>query len=147
MTELRAIHTQENQDLTAVPRVEALNPPGVPKPSAPLSPAVRYGDLLFVSGQVPRDAQGAITAGGAGEQTRTVLENLRTVLEGCGSSLQQVVKTTVFLTNIADMAAMNAVYAEVFGDHLPSRSTVAVSALGKPEFVVEIEAVAVMASR
>lgn len=127
-----------------MPQIETLTPPQAPKPVAPLSPAVRWGDLLFVSGQVPRDAQGVITEGGAGEQTRTVMENIRLILEGCGSSLQDVVKTTVFLTDIGDMAAMNTVYAEVFGEHLPARSTVEVSALGKPEFVVEIEAIAVI---
>lgn len=125
-------------------QIEAITPPQAPKPIAPLSPVVRWGDLLFISGQVPRDANGVVTAGGAGAQTRTVLENLRTILDGCGSSLQSVVKTTVFLTDIADMAEMNTAYAEIFGDHLPSRSTVEVSALGKPEFVVEIEAIAVL---
>ena len=128
-----------------MPQLEALAPAQAPQPVAPLSPVVRWGDLLFVSGQVPRDAEGVVTGGSAGAQTRTVLENIRLVLEGCGSSLQHVAKTTVFLTDIADMAEMNAVYEEVFGDHRPARSTIEVSALGKPEFVVEIEAVAVAA--
>lgn len=127
-------------------QIEVLTPEQAPKPVAPLSPAVRWGELLFVSGQVPRDAEGIVTAGGVGEQTRTVLDNLRAVLDGCGSSLGAVVKTTVFLTDIADMAEMNKVYAEVFGKHLPARSTVEVSALGKPEFLVEIEAVAATVS-
>lgn len=133
--------------MTTMPQVETLNPDGAPTPVAPLSSAVRWGEVLFVSGQVPRDVHGVVTTGAIGAQTRTVLENLRLVLEGCGSSLQQVVKTTAFLTNIADMAEFNSVYAEVFGDHLPARSTVEVSALGKPEFVVEIEAVAVTTPR
>ncbi|SCF01651.1 endoribonuclease L-PSP [Micromonospora viridifaciens] len=124
-------------------QVEALFPADAPAPVAPLSPAVRWGELIFVSGQVPRDVHGVITEGGVAEQTRTVLDNIRLILEGCGSSLQSVVKTTVFLTRISDMAEMNAVYAEVFGEHRPARSTVEISALGKPEFLVEIEAIAV----
>ncbi len=100
-----------------MPQVETLFPPAAPAPIAPLSPAVRWGEMIFVSGQVPRDVNGVITKGGVAEQTRTVLENIRLILEGCGSSLHEVVKTTVFLTRISDMAEMNAVYAEVFGEH------------------------------
>lgn len=123
--------------------VQSIFPAEGPVPAAPLSPAVRWDQLLFVSGQVPRDAQGVVTKGGIRDQTRTVIENLRTILEAAGSSLNAVVKTTVFLTDISNMAEMNEVYRGAFGDTLPARSTVEVSALGKPEFLVEIEAVAV----
>ena len=79
--------------------------------------------------------------GGIAEQTRQVLQNIRAILEAGGSGLAQVVKTTVFLVDMADFAAMNEVYAEAFGTHRPARSTVAVAALPRGARV-EIEAVA-----
>jgi 2-iminobutanoate/2-iminopropanoate deaminase len=98
------------------------------KPLGPYSPAVRAGDLLAVSGQTgARD--GALVAGGLEAECRQVLANLRAVLEANGASLADVVKTTVFLTDMAHFGAMNAIYAEAFGDTRPARSTVAVAAL------------------
>ena len=101
--------------------------------------------IVIASGQVPVDpATGALDGGDAAAQTRRVLVNLRAVLEAGGASLQDVVKTTVFLTDLAgDFAAMNAVYAEVFAGHAPARSTVGVAALPLGARV-EIEAWAVV---
>jgi 2-iminobutanoate/2-iminopropanoate deaminase len=101
--------------------------------------------MVFASGQVPVDpATGALDGGDAAAQTRRVLANLRAVLEAGGASLRDVVKTTVFLTDLAgDFGAMNAVYAEVFAGHAPARSTVGVAALPLGARV-EIEAVAVV---
>ncbi len=107
-------------------------------PIGPYSPIVRAGGWLVTSGQIGlRD--GAIVDGGVRAQTVQSLANLRTVLEGEGASLADVVKTTVFLTDMADFAAMNEEYATAFGDHRPARSTVAVAALPLGA-VVEVEA-------
>lgn len=121
-----------------------LNPSTAPQPRAPLSSAIRWERLLFVSGQVPRTADGYEEFGDATAQTRVVMNNLKAILDDSGSALDHVVKTTVFLTDMAEFAEVNAVYAEVFGDHRPSRSAVQVAALGKPGFRVEIEAIAVL---
>jgi len=115
---------------------------GAPKAIGPYSQAIEAGPYLFCSGQIALDpAGGTLVSGGVEAQTRRVLENLKAVLEAAGSGLGQVVKTTVFLTDMADFAAMNGVYAEYFPARPPARSTVAV--LGLPKGVaVEIEAVA-----
>jgi 2-iminobutanoate/2-iminopropanoate deaminase len=115
---------------------------GAPRAIGPYSQALRAGGFLFTAGQVGFDpATGELVDGGIAEQTRQVLANLRAILEAGGSGLGQVVKTTVFLVDMADFAAMNEVYAEVFGTHRPARSTVAVAALPRGARV-EIEAVA-----
>jgi 2-iminobutanoate/2-iminopropanoate deaminase len=108
------------------------------RPLGPYSPAVRAGDLLVVSGQTG-SAGGRLVDGGLEAQCRQVFVNLRGVLEANGASLADVVKTTVFLTDMSDFAAMNAVYAEELGDNRPARSTVAVAALPAGASV-EIEA-------
>ena len=115
---------------------------GAPRAIGPYSQALRAGGFLFTAGQVGFDpATGELVDGGIGEQTRQVLQNIRAILEAGGSGLAQVVKTTVFLVDMADFAAMNEVYADVFGTHRPARSTVAVAALPRGARV-EIEAVA-----
>ena len=97
-------------------------------PQGPYSPIIRAGEWLVCSGQVGlRD--GTMVPGGVRGQAAQALANLRALLEGEGSSLDDVVKTTVFLTHMADFSAMNEVYAEAFGDHRPARSTVGVAAL------------------
>jgi 2-iminobutanoate/2-iminopropanoate deaminase len=111
-----------------------MHPEPVPTPSAPpvagpYSPAVRAGDWIVLAGQVGLDpATGKIVDGVEG-QARQVLANITAVLGDCGASLQDVAKSTVFVTDIAQFATVNAVYAEAFGDHRPARSTVQVGAL------------------
>jgi reactive intermediate/imine deaminase len=106
----------------------------------PLSPAVRAGDFIYVSGQVPVDAQGNIVAGGVKEQTRQVLENVKAALALAGATMEDVVKTTVWLEDARDFGAFNQVYASYFTSEPPARST-AESRLMIP-IKVEIEAIA-----
>ena len=114
-----------------------------PAAIGPYAQANRVDNLVFTSGQIPLDpSTGEVVGTGVAEQAEQVLENLAAVLEAAGSSLSAVVKTTVFLQNMADFAQMNEVYARYFtGDTLPSRSAVAVQALPKG-VLVEIEAIA-----
>jgi 2-iminobutanoate/2-iminopropanoate deaminase len=116
-----------------------------PRAIGPYSQAVRVGDLLFTSGQVALDPEtGALVAGGIREQTARVLDNLTAVLEEAGLDMANVVKTTVFLKNMADFPAMNEVYAHYFapeGVVPPARSTVEVARLPK-DALVEIEVIA-----
>ena len=123
--------------------IERISTPGAPAPRGPYSPAVRAGDYIFVSGQVPLDpVTNQTRLGDIAAETRQVLENIRLNLEGCGATLADVVKTTVFLANVQDFAAMNAAYAEIFGDAKPARTTIAVAALPLPGAKIEIEAIA-----
>jgi len=119
---------------------------GAPKAIGPYSQGIVAQGLVFTAGQIALDpATGEVVPGGVAEQTARVLENLRAILAAAGSGLERVVKTTVFLADMADFVAMNDVYAKVFGDHRPARSTVA--AAGLPRGVrVEIEAVATVRS-
>jgi 2-iminobutanoate/2-iminopropanoate deaminase len=113
-----------------------------PKAIGPYSQAIRSGSFVFLSGQIPTDpATGNLVSGSIADQTRRVLENLRAVLEGAGLSLSDVVKTSVFLKNMDDFAAMNAVYAEYFTEKPPARSTVQVSRLPR-DVDIEIDAIA-----
>jgi len=112
-----------------------------PKALGPYSVANRIGNLVFAAGQLGLDPQtNELVTGGIESETRQALTNLRHVLEAAGSSLNQVVKTTVFLRDINDFSAMNGVYAEFFRDQFPARSTVQVAALPKGA-AVEIEVV------
>lgn len=100
------------------------------QPIGPYSPAVALGDLLFISGQTPLDAAtGKLVAGDISRQTQQCLENLKAVLEAAGLGFAHVLKTTIFLTDMADFAAVNAVYKSYFSEPYPARSTVAVVAL------------------
>lgn len=110
------------------------------KPVGPYSPIVRGGDLLFTAGQVGI-SEGSIVDGGMETELRQVFVNLRSVLSSAGASLADVVKTTVFLVDMDDYAAMNEIYTEEFGDHRPARSAVAVAALPLGARI-EVEAVA-----
>ena len=111
----------------------------------PYSAGVRVGDLIFVSGQIPTDAAGSLPEG-IEAQTRQSILNVKTVLENAGSDLRHVVKTTVFLKNMDDFAAVNAVYAEYFdGEVKPARSCVQAAKLPK-DMPLEIEAIAVKVS-
>ncbi|MEW6094485.1 MAG: RidA family protein [Chloroflexota bacterium] len=115
-----------------------------PKAIGPYSVAIRTGDLVFTSGQIGLDpATQALVPGGVEAETRQVLTNLKHVLAGAGSGLERVVKTTVFLKDMADFPVMNTVYAEFFPENPPARSTVAVAGLPKGA-AVEIEVVALV---
>ncbi|HEU5304559.1 MAG TPA: RidA family protein [Gemmatimonadales bacterium] len=115
---------------------------GAPQAIGPYSQAIRANGLLFTAGQVALDpATGELVAGGIAEQTARALENLRAVLAAAGSDFSRVVKTTVFLVDMADFSAMNEVYGRAFGGHRPARSTVAVAALPRGARV-EIEIIA-----
>jgi len=115
-----------------------------PKAIGPYSVAIRVGNLLFTAGQTGLDpATMELVSGGIQAETRQVLTNIRNVLESAGSSLEQVVKTTVFLRDMADFTRMNAVYAEFFPRDHPARTTVQVAALPRGG-AVEIEAIAVV---
>jgi len=105
---------------------------------------VASGSFIFTAGQIPLDpVSGTFAEGGIAEQTHRVLKNLSAVLEAAGSSMRKVVKTTVFLQNLEDFAAMNAVYAEYFKENPPARSTVQVAKLPRGA-LVEIEVVALL---
>jgi 2-iminobutanoate/2-iminopropanoate deaminase len=116
-----------------------------PAAIGPYSQAVQSGNLIYTSGQIPLDpATGQLVAGGIREQTIRVLENLQAVLAAAGSDLGQVLKTTVFLKNMSDFAAMNEIYSTYLapeGVVAPARSTVEVARLPK-DSLVEIEVVA-----
>jgi 2-iminobutanoate/2-iminopropanoate deaminase len=113
-----------------------------PKPIGPYAQAVVSNGLLFTSGQIALDPVSNDMAGEDIEtQTRQVLANLAAVLDQAGSSPQKVVKTTIFLADLADFAVVNGLYGEFFGDHKPARSTVQVAALPKSARI-EIELVA-----
>lgn len=115
---------------------------GAPKAIGPYSVAIRTENLIFASGSLGVDPEtGEFAAGGVEGQTRQALKNLAEVLKAGGSSLEQVVKTTVFLQDMAEFVLMNAVYAEFFPLEAPARSTVEVAALPKGA-AVEIEAIA-----
>ncbi|MGZ8764901.1 MAG: RidA family protein [Acidimicrobiia bacterium] len=104
--------------------------PNAPAVAGPYSPAVRAGDWIVLAGQVGFDpASSAIVDGGAAAQATQALANVAAVLGDCGASFADVAKTTVFVTDMGDFAAVNAAYVAAFGDHRPARSTVEVSAL------------------
>ena len=113
-----------------------------PQAIGPYSQAVKHDGLVFCSGQIPLDpTTGQVVEGGMAEQTARVLDNLKGVLEASGAGFDSVLKTTVFLKDLAEFAAMNEVYAKYFGVVAPARSTVEVARLPK-DVKVEIEAIA-----
>jgi 2-iminobutanoate/2-iminopropanoate deaminase len=115
-----------------------------PKAIGPYSQAIRANGFVFLSGQIPLDPKTQLVVeGDAAVQTERVLENLKAVVEAAGSSLQRVVKTTVFLADMNDFAAMNDVYARYFVTHPPARSTVEVARLPK-NVRVEIDLIALL---
>ena len=121
---------------------QAISSPGAPKAIGPYSQAVRAGQLLFLSGQVALDpATGQMVEGGITEQTRRVFENLGAVLAAGGRSFATVVRTTVFLADMNDFAAMNEVYGQYFKEPYPARATVQVARLPK-DARVEIDLIA-----
>ena len=113
-----------------------------PAAIGPYSHAIQIGQLLFTSGQVPIDPEtGAIVEGGIQEQARQSLNNIKAILNAAGTNMGAVVKTTVFLQDMNDFAAMNEVYAQFFQEPYPARSAVQVARLPK-DVLVEIEAIA-----
>ena len=115
-----------------------------PAPIGPYSQALRGGDLVFCSGQIGLDpATGKLVGSGVGEQTRQVMRNISAVLTAAGGTLRDIVKTTIFLIDMGDFAAVNAVYGEDMAEVAPARSTVAVAALPLGARV-EIEAIALL---
>ena len=116
-----------------------------PIPRGPYNQAIRAGDTIYVAGQIPVDpASNQIVDGDAAVQARQVFENIKAILEAAGASLDRVVKTTIFLADVNDFAAVNAVYAEYFTAE-PARSTVAVAALPGGGAKLQVDAIAVLA--
>jgi 2-iminobutanoate/2-iminopropanoate deaminase len=112
-----------------------------PAPIGPYSQAIRCGNLIFVSGQLPLDPKSGALITGIAEETRQVFENLKAVLEAAGSSLERALKVTVFMKDLGQFAEMNKVYATFFRENPPARSTIQVAAL--PRGVgVEIDIIA-----
>ena len=121
---------------------QAISSPDAPKAIGPYSPAIRTGQLLFVSGQVPIDpATGDLIQGDVQAQTRRVLDNIGALLKAGGLSFADVVRTTVFLADMGDFAAMNEVYATYFPAPAPARATVQVARLPK-DARIEIDVIA-----
>jgi len=114
-----------------------------PKAIGPYSQAIKSGNLLFISGQVPVNPTTGELTGDIKVQTQQVLENLKSILVAAGASVSDIVKTTVFLRNLDDFNVMNEVYREYFPDDAPARSTIEVSRIPR-ESLIEIEAIAVI---
>ncbi|TDL47474.1 RidA family protein [Paenibacillus dendritiformis] len=112
-----------------------------PAAIGPYSQAVQWGNLVFTSGQIPLTAEGQLVGGGIEEQTHQVFRNLKAVLEEAGTSLDKVLKATVFLKDMNQFTQINAIYEAYFGSHKPARSTVEVARLPK-DVLVEIELIA-----
>ena len=109
----------------------------------PYSPALRAGQFLFLSGQIPLTAAGTLVEGGIREQTTQVLENMRGLLEAGGTDFSSVVKTTIYLADLADFAVVNEIYATCFAEPYPARATVQVARLPR-DVRVEIDAIALV---
>ena len=123
---------------------ESVQTDNAPKAIGPYEQAIKANGFIYTAGQIPIDPKtGNFVEGGIAAQTRQVLENLKAVLEAGGSSLDRVVKATVFLKNMADFAAMNEVYTQYLGSAKPARSTVAVAELPRGA-LIEIDLVAVV---
>ena len=117
---------------------------GAPKAIGPYSPAIRVGNLLFLSGQIPIDpSTGGLVDGGIGPQTEQVMKNIGALLTAAGAGFEHVMRTTVFLTDLNEFAAMNDCYAKFVSDPPPARSTVQVARLPR-DARVEIDAIAVL---
>jgi 2-iminobutanoate/2-iminopropanoate deaminase len=123
--------------------LEKVQTGGAPAAIGPYSQAITHGGLVFTAGQIPLDpASMQLVEGDVAAQTERVMQNLSAVLEAAGASLGSVIKTTVFLSDMNDFAAMNEVYGRWFGEHAPARSTVQVARLPR-DARVEIECIAV----
>ena len=123
---------------------QAIAAPGTPKAIGPYSPAIRAGNLLFLSGQIPIDpASGALVDGDISTQTEQVMRNICALLDAAGAGVEHLVRTTVFLADMNEFAAMNECYAKFLADPPPARATVQVARLPR-DVRVEIDAIAVL---
>ena len=123
--------------------MEIISTSAAPAAIGPYAQAVKAGNLLFTSGQIPLGLDGQVVAGGIKEQAHQVFRNLAGVLEAAGATFQHVAKATVFIQDMNQFAELNEVYASYFGDHKPARSTVEVARLPK-DVLVEIELIVVL---
>ena len=121
-------------------QLEIITTNDAPAAIGPYSQAVRFGNLLFTSGQIPLGLDGQVVDGGIVEQTHQIFQNLQGVLKASGCELNDVIKATLFIKDMNQFAALNEVYASYFGDHKPARSTVEVARLPR-DVLVEIELV------
>ena len=121
---------------------QVVNTKNAPAAIGPYSQAIKVGNTLYLSGQIPLDPQGQVNTGSIEEQTKQVLENIKSVLAANNMTMNDVVNTTVYLSNLADFSKMNTVYANYFGDKPPARATVQVAKLPR-EVAIEISATAV----
>jgi 2-iminobutanoate/2-iminopropanoate deaminase len=119
-------------------KLDIISTVGAPAAIGPYAQAVRFGSLLFTSGQIPLGLDGQVVAGGIVEQTHQVFHNLQAVLKEAGCEFKDVIKATVFIKDMNQFGALNEVYASYFGEHKPARSTVEVARLPRDVFV-EIE--------
>ena len=128
---------------------QAILSASAPAPIGPYSQAIRYGDLVFCSGQIPLDpGTGSLVDGDITAQTTQVMSNIRAVLQAAGLDFSHIIKTTIYLVDMADFPKVNAVYGAAFTDQAPARSTVAVAALPMGAKVeIEVTAAASSASR
>jgi 2-iminobutanoate/2-iminopropanoate deaminase len=125
---------------------ELISAEGAAKAIGPYSPAVKAGNMLFLSGSIPLDpVSGQLVAGGIKEQTTRVLENIKALLAAAGADFSHVVRTTVFMIDLGEFAAMNEVYASYFPAPYPARSTVQVAKLPR-DVRVEIDVIAILES-
>ncbi|RUS47236.1 RidA family protein [Cohnella sp. AR92] len=120
--------------------LEKISTNSAPAAIGPYAQAVRHGDLLYTSGQIPLTPEGTLVEGGIEEQTHQVLANLKAVLAAVGADLTNVIKTTVFLKDMNQFATFNSVYGTYFSEHTPARSTVEVARLPR-DVLVEIEVI------
>lgn len=124
---------------------ERLRPPQVMRTVGPWEQVVKVGNLVFISGQTPMTADGKLVGkGDAAAQTRQVMENMQAVVTAAGGALSDIVKITVFVTNIKDLPAIMKVREEYFKTDFPSSTAAEVNALANPDWLVEIEAIAVL---
>jgi 2-iminobutanoate/2-iminopropanoate deaminase len=122
--------------------MKTISTSNAPAAIGPYAQAIEAGNLVFTSGQIPLRPDGTLVEGGITEQVNQVLANLDAVLKAAGVDRKNVVKSTIYLTNLADFDTVNAIYGEFFGDHKPARTTIQVAALPKGARV-EIEMIAV----
>lgn len=123
--------------------IKNVQTPNAPAAIGPYSQAMIANGMVFTSGQIALTPSGEMVDGDVSAQCTQVISNLKAVLEAAGSSFDKVIKTTIFLADMDDFAAVNAIYADAFGNHKPSRSTVAVKTLPK-NALVEIDAIALI---